>query len=106
MSEHAAVVPLDDRRLTPATRIAILLIVAIVGLFYVKWMPYYHKAFLALANHSIGKSMLMGTAALFTQLNSHRAGAPQTATRHPVSRKGWSSELGRRIDGGARHCKY
>ena len=63
MSEHAAAVALYDRRLTPATRIAILLMVAIVGLFYVKWMPYYHKAFLASANHSIGKSMLMGTTA-------------------------------------------
>jgi uncharacterized protein len=63
LSEHAAVVPLYGRRLTPATRITILLIVAIVGLFYVKWVPYYHKAFLASANHSIGKSMLMGTAA-------------------------------------------
>ena len=63
MAEHAAAVPLYDRRLIPATRITILLIVAIVGLFYVKWMPYYHKAFLASANHSIGKSMLMGTSA-------------------------------------------
>lgn len=63
MSEHAAVGPLSDRRLTPATGITILLLVAIVGLFYVKWMPYYHKAFLASANHSIGNSMLMGSAA-------------------------------------------
>jgi hypothetical protein len=39
--------------LTPATRITILLIVAIAGLLYVKWMPYYRKAFLASANHSI-----------------------------------------------------
>jgi uncharacterized membrane protein YraQ (UPF0718 family) len=49
--------------LTPATRITIILIVAVAGLFYVKWMPYYSKAFLASANHSIGKSILMGTAA-------------------------------------------
>jgi uncharacterized membrane protein YraQ (UPF0718 family) len=63
LSDHAAAAPLYERRLSPATRVAILLIVAIVGLFYVKWMPYYHKAFLASANHSIGKSMLMGTAA-------------------------------------------
>jgi hypothetical protein len=57
------VVRLYARRLTPARRVTILLLVAIVGLFYVKWMPYLHKAFLASANHSIGKSMLMGTAA-------------------------------------------
>jgi hypothetical protein len=56
-------VHLYDRQLTPATRIAILLIVAIAGLSYVRWMPYYHKALLASANHSIGKSILMGTAA-------------------------------------------
>jgi uncharacterized membrane protein YraQ (UPF0718 family) len=54
---------LYDRQLAPATRATILLIVAIAGVLYVKWMPYYHKAFLALANHSIGKSILMGSAA-------------------------------------------
>jgi uncharacterized protein len=52
-----------DRPLTRGTRIALLLLIAIVGLFYVKWMPYYHKAFLAAGNHSIGKSILMGSAA-------------------------------------------
>jgi uncharacterized membrane protein YraQ (UPF0718 family) len=35
----------------------------IVGLFYVKWFPYYNRAFVAAANHSIGNSILMGTAA-------------------------------------------
>jgi uncharacterized membrane protein YraQ (UPF0718 family) len=36
---------------------------AIIGLFYVKWFPYYHRAFVAAANHSIGQSILMGSAA-------------------------------------------
>jgi uncharacterized protein len=54
---------LYDRRLAPATRITIILLIAVAGLFYVKWMPYYDKAFLASANHSIGKSILMGSAA-------------------------------------------
>jgi uncharacterized membrane protein YraQ (UPF0718 family) len=58
-----AVMRLYDKPLMPATRIMILLIIAVTGLFYVKWMPYYNKAFLASANHSIGKSILMGTAA-------------------------------------------
>ncbi len=40
-----------------------LLLIAIAGLFYVKWSPYYHKAFLAASNHAIGQSILMGTAA-------------------------------------------
>jgi uncharacterized protein len=58
-----AVMRLYDKPLMPATRILIILIIAVAGLFYVKWMPYYHKAFLASANHSIGRSILMGTAA-------------------------------------------
>ncbi|MET3107253.1 uncharacterized membrane protein YraQ (UPF0718 family) [Oxalobacteraceae bacterium GrIS 2.11] len=37
-------------------------LIAVVGLFYVKWSPYYHKAFLAASNHAIGNSILMGTA--------------------------------------------
>lgn len=41
----------------------IFVLVAIVGLFYVKWFPYYHRAFTAEATHSIGKSILMGRAA-------------------------------------------
>jgi len=63
LNEQLAAVRLYDRRVTPAIRITILLLVAIVGLLYVKWMPYYHKALLASANHSIGKSILTGNAA-------------------------------------------
>jgi uncharacterized protein len=54
---------LYDKPLTPVTCISIILFIAVAGLFYVKWMPYYNKAFLAFANHSIGKSILMGTVA-------------------------------------------
>ena len=39
----------------------VFLLVAVLGLFYVKWFPYYHRAFTAAATHSIGKSILMGT---------------------------------------------
>src|SRR5271156_1757440 len=42
---------------------AVFLLIAVVGLFYVKWFPYYNRAFVAAANHSIGSSILMGTAA-------------------------------------------
>ena len=35
-----------DSRLTPTTRVTIILLIAVAGLFYVKWMPYYNKAFL------------------------------------------------------------
>lgn len=41
----------------------IFLVVAVVGLFYVKWSPYYTKAFLAASKHSIGTSILNGKAA-------------------------------------------
>jgi uncharacterized protein len=48
-----------DARLGPL----IFLLIAVGGLFYVKWLPYYHRAFVAAANHSIGQSIIMGTAA-------------------------------------------
>ncbi|PLZ02145.1 hypothetical protein CY652_12280 [Burkholderia sp. WAC0059] len=41
----------------------VFLLVAVLGLFYVKWSPYYHRAFTAEATHSIGNSILMGKAA-------------------------------------------
>jgi uncharacterized protein len=41
----------------------IFILVAVAGLFYVKWFPYYHRAFTAETTHSIGKSILMGRAA-------------------------------------------
>jgi uncharacterized membrane protein YraQ (UPF0718 family) len=37
--------------------------IAIAGLYYVKWQPYYDKAFVAAAHHAIGQSILMGKAA-------------------------------------------
>jgi len=37
--------------------------IAIAGLLYVKWLPYYSRAFVAAADHSIGQSILMGTEA-------------------------------------------
>ncbi|WP_274365180.1 permease [Paenibacillus thermotolerans] len=43
--------------------IAIFLIILIAGLAYVKWVPYFHKAFTAADTHSIGASIVSGTAA-------------------------------------------
>lgn len=45
---------------TPSYGWPIFLLLAVAGLFYVKWFPYYHRAFTAEATHSIGKSILMG----------------------------------------------
>lgn len=38
-------------------------VIAIGGLYYVKWHPYYGRAFVAAANHSIGGSIVSGTEA-------------------------------------------
>src|SRR3546814_14766938 len=45
----------------PVLGIAIFVALAAIGLYYVKWSPYYHRAFTAAATHSIGSSILMGT---------------------------------------------
>jgi uncharacterized membrane protein YraQ (UPF0718 family) len=38
------------------------LLIAVFGLLYVKWTPYWYKAFVAASTHSIGTSILMGGA--------------------------------------------
>ncbi|AOB32637.1 hypothetical protein AKI39_20700 [Bordetella sp. H567] len=54
---------IDTRRsANPALGIAVFLLIAIAGLFYVKWSPYYTRAWVAADSHSIGTSILMGTA--------------------------------------------
>ncbi len=49
--------------LNPAPRWILFFVLAAVGLAYVKWLPYWDKAFVAAAKHSIGASILMGKAA-------------------------------------------
>ncbi|RAO74908.1 permease [Dyella jiangningensis] len=44
-------------------RWSVFVLLAIAGLFYVKWYPYYGRAFIAASEHSIGRSILMGDAA-------------------------------------------
>jgi uncharacterized membrane protein YraQ (UPF0718 family) len=41
----------------------VFLLIAVLGLLYVKWTPYWNRAFVAASNHSIGTSILMGTSA-------------------------------------------
>lgn len=36
----------------------------VAGLLYVKWLPYYTKSLAALAHHTIGASIVSGTAAI------------------------------------------
>jgi hypothetical protein len=54
---------LSRQPLSSALGVTLIIAVAIGGLFYVKWLPYVHKAILASTNHSIGHSILMGDAA-------------------------------------------
>ena len=37
-------------------------LIAVLGLAYVKWVPYWNRAFVAASNHAIGKSILTGGA--------------------------------------------
>jgi uncharacterized membrane protein YraQ (UPF0718 family) len=53
----------EARRTNAALQLATFIVVAVAGLLYVKWLPYYNRAFLAAAHHSIGQSILMGGAA-------------------------------------------
>jgi len=50
-------------RPAPLTGVIVFLLIAVIGLFYVKWFPYYNRAFVAQSHHSIGHSILMGDAA-------------------------------------------
>lgn len=55
--------PATRRPANAALGIAVFLLIAVAGLFYVKWFPYYNRAWVAADTHSIGTSILMGTAA-------------------------------------------
>src|SRR5471032_669138 len=56
MSLSSAAVP--ARGLAVWWKPALFILVACIGLYYVKWSPYYAKAFIAADNHSIGASIL------------------------------------------------
>ncbi len=51
------------RRPFPAPQVALFFVLAVAGLLYVKWFPYYNKGLLAASHHAIGASILMGKAA-------------------------------------------
>jgi uncharacterized protein len=42
----------------------VLAVLFVGGLYYVKWGPYYHRAFLAASQHSIGASIVSGKLAM------------------------------------------
>lgn len=59
MTDATNLEPRSGGRLLQA---ATLFAVAVAGLAYVKWLPYWDKAFVAAQHHSIGPSILMGAA--------------------------------------------
>jgi uncharacterized membrane protein YraQ (UPF0718 family) len=61
------------RRPNSMLAIALFTLIAVAGLYYVKWSPYYHRAFVAADAHSIGHSILTGTVALPPAASWHAA---------------------------------
>ncbi|MBX5465918.1 MAG: permease [Firmicutes bacterium] len=43
-----------------AWRVVVFLAIFVLGVFYVKWDPYFHKAFVAAAHHTLGASIVSG----------------------------------------------
>ena len=50
----------EARRNNIAPQVAVFFALAVAGLLYVKWLPYYNRAFVAASHHAIGNSILMG----------------------------------------------
>ncbi len=44
--------------------VLLFFLTTIVGLYYAKWMPYFHRALTAAATHSLGPSIVSGKAAV------------------------------------------
>ena len=49
-----------DRRVEAIRGFGLLLLIAVVGLYVVKWNPYFHRAINALSTHSIGATFVFG----------------------------------------------
>lgn len=66
MDEHipaagtVAMQPPADRRYEYVRGLGLLLLIAVVGLYFVKWNPYFHRALNALTTHSIGTTFVFG----------------------------------------------
>jgi len=54
---------MNEKLLSPFAGVMIFVLVAVAGFAYVKWVPYYAKAFIAQSHHAIGDSILSGKAA-------------------------------------------
>lgn len=56
-----------------AWKMVIFLAILVLGIFYVKWDPYSHKAFIAASTHSLGASIVSGTSAAPPAVGWHAA---------------------------------
>ncbi|GGA52416.1 permease [Paenibacillus physcomitrellae] len=61
MSQLTGSSPAAHRNVKTAIFVVLFLLIAAAGLSYVKWWPYYEKAFKAATDHSIGSSILTGS---------------------------------------------
>ena len=50
----------ESRKANITLQVTIFVLLAVAGLLYVKWLPYYNRAFVAATKHAIGNSILMG----------------------------------------------
>lgn len=64
VSNHSSHSSKEPVSLKTVLLVLIFLLIAIAGLSYVKWWPYYHKAITAATEHSIGSSILTGDQAI------------------------------------------
>ncbi|HEY4030988.1 MAG TPA: permease [Caulobacteraceae bacterium] len=63
MTQAAHAPQAEPRKFSLNPHVVTFVILAIAGLLYVKWLPYYNRAFVAASHHAIGNSILMGKAA-------------------------------------------
>ncbi len=53
----------SPRGQSAALAVVVFIVLLLAGLFYAKWDPYFHKAFTAAASHTLGASIISGSAA-------------------------------------------
>lgn len=64
---------LAQRRSQVSWAVTVFVILAVVGVFFAKWQPYYLKSFVAAQQHSIGASVVSGTSAAAPSISFNAA---------------------------------
>jgi len=68
-SSQASTSQVGTPSISPLAGVSAVFLIAVLGLFYVKWLPYYQRAFTAFASHSIGPSVLTAGGAHIPQVS-------------------------------------